>query len=47
MIESISRIIVGIMAGSIMSKAYEADDLGVIIRILILIIAFLVYVEVR
>ncbi len=47
MIESISRIIVALMVGSIIGKAHEEEEWGIIIRTLILFIAFLVYVEVR
>lgn len=47
MIEIISKTIVAMMAGSIIGKAHEEEDWGIIIRTLILFIAFLVYVEVR
>lgn len=47
MIESVSRIIVGLMAGSIIGKAHEEEDWGIIVRTLILFISFLVYIEVR
>ncbi len=46
MIESISRIIIGLMCGSILSTAYEEDDWFTIVRTLILFIAFLVYIGV-
>lgn len=47
MIEFISRTIIAVMSGSIIYKAYEVDDWDIIIRIVILFIAFLVYVEVK
>lgn len=47
MIEIISRTIVALMSGFILSTAYEKDDWVTIIHTLILFIAFLVYIEVR
>lgn len=47
MIEFISRITVGLMAGSIIYKAQEAENWDIVIRILILFAAFLINIRVR
>ena len=47
MIEFISRMIVAMMSGSIFYTAYEVEDWGIVIRIVILFIAFLIYVGVK
>ena len=42
MIETILRMTIGAMAGSIFYRAQKAEDWGIVVRILILFIAFLV-----